>query len=229
MQGSEFRIRESEFRKKRGSGSGGRNGRELGGIPRKLGMTLSRHVGIIVLSVLIGGSVSGEAQRLNTVLGYDRQVNARPVMKDDVLMHVSGGGGSIHSWLHVQPGVLSWIAIIGGGALIASGVASDNNRYRKGAIITGSILAPFGIWGAFFRSDSPAPELVEESTVRDYETVMKAMFQSRPDDRQAVEDLIGQYPELHMKLLFSMRALRNPSEETPAESAFIDWYLSFGK
>lgn len=161
---------------------------------------------------------------LDEVLGYRREAGRARI---DVFPHATAdGSGGIHSWLHVSPSVLSWMAIIGGGALIASGVASDSDQYRKGAVITGGVLVPLGLWRVLTKRQE-TPSLVADSTVRDYESVVRNLYASRRDDRAAMLDLIRQYPELHRKLVFTMTALRDPGSETAEDSAFIDWYLSF--
>ena len=186
----------------------------------------------IVLSLTLSASLSAQSSlgRLDDVLGYRSAScsEAERLPPRSILRHVSTGGGGIHSWLHVSPKFLSWIATIGGTALIVTGAASDNDRFRKGAIITGSILAPIGLYGVLTGSGS-VPELAEKSTVREYESVVRLLFRSRWDDRPRVLELIRQYPELHKTLLFSMRMLRNPDEESAADRAFVDWYLTFAR
>ncbi len=172
---------------------------------------MTKQILFIVLSLTLSASLSAQSSlgRLDDVLGYRSAScsEAERLPPRSILRHVSTGGGGIHSWLHVSPKFLSWIATIGGTALIVTGAASDNDRFRKGAIITGSILAPIGLYGVLTGSGS-VPELAEKSTVREYESVVRLLFRSRRDDRPRVLELIRQYPELHKKLLFSMRMLR---------------------
>ena len=176
--------------------------------------------GILVCTLVLSPNAGG-AGTIEDVLGYDVMVETEST--PNVQGHVRGSTGSIHSRLHVSPKVLSWMAIIGGGALVVSGLASDSGRYQKGATITGGILIPLGIYDAFLR-EAAAP-LVSDSTVRDYEAVVRSMFASgRDEDR--VRELMRLHPSLHKRLLFTMGALRDQDWETPKDTAFIEWYLA---
>ena len=143
---------------------------------------MTKQILFIVLSLTLSASLSAQSSlgRLDDVLGYRSAScsEAERLPPRSILRHVSTGGGGIHSWLHVSPKFLSWIATIGGTALIVTGAASDNDRFRKGAIITGSILAPIGLYGVLTGSGS-VPELAEKSTVREYESVVRLLFRSR--------------------------------------------------
>ena len=175
-------------------------------------------VGTLVLSPHAGGAAT-----IEDVLGYDLRVETEA--PSEVLRHVTGSTGSIHSWLHVSPKVLSWMAILGGGALIASGLASDSDQYQKGATITGGILIPLGVYRAFFREAPAPPVLVSDSTVRDYEAVVRSVFAS-DRDADRVRELMRLHPSLHKRLLFTMGALRDQDSETREDTAFIEWYLA---
>ena len=187
---------------------------------------LSLWIGALCLSLSTGAIAQIRADPLNRILGYEPAV--RPLVSDEVIRHIPSEGNGIHTWLHAGPRFLSWAILLGGAALIATGATADDDRYQKGAIITGSILAPLGLWGVL-SWDEPQVILVEDSTVRDYETVLQSVYKSTPEDRQRVEALIAQHPELHKRLLFSMRALRNPRTETLDDTAFIDWYQGFSE
>lgn len=179
-----------------------------------------------LLVVVMAGSVNGQAaDPVKAVIGEPVVAPMPAVEARDVLRHVTTGGGGIHTWLHAGPQVVSWIALLGGATLIATGAASDDGRYRKGAIITGSILAPIGLYGLLFRGES-TPELVQDSTVGEYEAVMRSLFRSRTTERERARELIAQYPALHRRLRFAMTTLRSPDEETPEDTAFIEWYLA---
>jgi len=132
--------------------------------------------------------------------------------------------GNYFSGPSINRRFLGWLALLGGGSLVATGLAKHN----KSASIAGAILIPVGIWGI---KSKIADEDTFHSTdsqhtiynLYNFKEDMLKIYNTQQGDRNAAQDLIQKHPDFYKSYLLLLEMFAGE------EKNFIAWYKSLGE